>query len=155
MPDHEERFPSRKHPRLKNYDYSTPNYYFVTICTWNKACLFGSPDKLNYRGCVAKAGIGELEAHFPNAKVDKYVIMPNHVHMILILKDNTIPLPAIIGQYKSFVTRTIRKNEPDYTVWQASFHDHIIRNQQAYEKIWLYIESNPQNWSADCFYQAM
>ena len=155
MSDNDERFSSRKHPRLKNFDYSTPNYYFVTICTWNKICLFGSPSHLNQRGHAAMEGIVDMESHFPNIKVDKYVVMPNHVHMILILQDDGVPLPTIVGQYKSFVSRKIHEIEPDCKVWQTSFHDHVIRNQQAYEKIWLYIESNPQNWSADCFYQTM
>ena len=104
---------------------------------------------------MEKTGIEELKSHFPNTEVDTYVIMPNHVHMILILKNEGIPLPTIIGQYKSFVTRKIREYEPDCKVWQTSFHDHVIRSQQAYEKIWLYIESNPQNWSADCFYKTV
>ena len=154
MSENDERFPSRKHPRLKSYDYSTPNYYFVTICTWNKTCLFGHPQRLNACGRAAKDGILQIEAHFQNVKVDKYVVMPNHVHMILVLEGGSVSLSTIIGQYKSFVTRKIREAEPACSVWQTSFHDHVIRNQQAYEKIWLYIESNPQNWEADRFYQA-
>ena len=152
MPDNDERFPNRKHPRLKYFDYATPNYYFVTICTGNKSCLFGSPGKLNKRGRVAEEGILEIETHFPNAKVDKYVVMPNHVHLILTLNGEGSSLSTVIGQYKSFVTRKICEYEPDCRVWQTSFHDHIIRNQQAYEKIWLYIEANPLNWDKDCFY---
>ena len=104
-----ERFPSRKHPRLKNYDYSTPNYYFVTICTWQKTCLLGSPSELNFYGKIAEEGITQIEHHFPNARVDKYVVMPNHVHLILELHGKGSPLSDIIGQYKAFVTKEIRK----------------------------------------------
>ena len=150
----DDRFPYRKHPRLKNFDYSAPNYYFITICTWNKVCLFGSPDNLNSRGKIAETGILQIEAHFQNTVVDKFVVMPNHIHMILALHGENASIPLIVGQYKSFVTRKIREMGPSCKVWQTSFHDHVIRNQQAYEKIWLYIDSNPQNWNKDCFYQA-
>ena len=141
----------RKSPRLKEYDYSSPGYYFVTICTQDKVCLFGNPGQLNSAGVIAEKGILEIEKHFKNVKVDKYVVMPNHVHMILALEKGSAPVPEIIGQYKSVVTREIHKRQWKGAVWQASFHDHIIRNQTAYEKIWLYIDANPVNWQKDCF----
>ena len=79
--------------------------------------------------------------------------MPNHIHMIVVMeKGNTLTLEQIIGLYKSGVSREIRKNDVDFEIWQRSFHDHIIRNQASYEKIWLYIEGNPQCWNKDCFY---
>ena len=147
-----DRFHSRKHPRLKQYDYSTPNYYFVTICTKDKGCIFGHPNALNPYGEIAKQGILEIEVHFPGVTVDKYVVMPNHIHMILILHGEKTPLFTVVGQYKSHVTRQIRQLDPKRDVWQTSYHDHIIRNQKGYENIWLYIESNPANWEKDCFY---
>ena len=148
-----DRFPSRKHPRLKNFDYSSPNYYFITICTWNKACIFGKPNELNPWGTVAEAVMWEIEQHFSNVKVDKYVVMPNHVHMILVLEGTNAGISPIVGQYKSSVTRKIRQRAPQQKVWQTSFHDHVIRNQKDYERIWLYIDANPQNWSKDCFFE--
>ena len=135
----DERFPSRKHPRLKEYDYSTPNYYFITICTWKKQCLFGAAGSLNARGKIAEHGILQIEKHFPNVRVDHYVVMPNHVHAIIILQDDQANLTTVVGQYKSYVTRQIHKMEPDIQVWQTSFHDHGIRTQAGYEKIWNYI----------------
>ena len=149
----DDRFHSRKHPRLKNYDYSSPNYYFITICTWDKSCIFVSSVKLSSWGRIAEELLLELGQHFENAKVDKYVVMPNHVHMILVLNGGSIEMPQMIGQYKSSVTRMIRRSAPEQKVWQTSFHDHIIRNQQDYERIWLYIEANPQNWTKDCFFR--
>ena len=156
MPNHDksERFYSRKNPRLREYDYSTPNYYFVTVCTRNKENLFGEPRKLNSFGEIAEKGWLEITYHFENASVDKYVVMPNHVHAIIVLQGEGASLPVIVGQYKSHVTRKIHETEPGRVVWQTSFHDHVIRNQKAYEKIWLYIESNPQNWEKDCFFEA-
>ena len=147
-----DRFPSRKSPRLKYYDYSLPNYYFVTICTFDRVCIFGKPDRLSQRGVVAEAVLREIESHFSSVRVDKYVVMPNHVHMILVLENSNAELTQIVGQYKSSVTREIRKTYPQSQVWQTSFHDHVIRNQKDYERIWSYIEANPQNWDKDCFF---
>ena len=146
------RFPSRKSPRMQHYDYSTPNYYFITICTHNKQCIFGNPVQLNRRGYLAEQGILEIGKHFPNVRVDKYVVMPNHVHMILVLESGSAALPIILGQYKSYVTKQIHAGEPERSVWQTSYHDHVIRNQKSYENIWLYIEANPANWEKDCFF---
>ena len=147
-----DRFPKRKHPRLKQYDYATPNYYFITICTKNKQCIFGSPAKLNRCGKIAEDGILNIEKHFANVKVDKYVVMPNHVHMILILLPGSAGVPVIVGQYKSFVTKQIHSIVPDKKVWQTSFHDHVVRDQADYERIWIYIDANPARWKDDCFY---
>ena len=136
---------------MKNFDYSSVNYYFITICTWDKNCIFGNPGQLNSLGEIARQGILEIESHFPGITVDKYVVMPNHVHTILVL-DGSVDLSVAIGLYKSYVTRKIHEIHSNLKVWQSSFHDHVIRNQASYEKIWLYIDANPDNWSKDCFY---
>ena len=146
-------FQERKSPRIPNYDYSTPNYYFITICTHNKECYFGTIQKLSDIGVIVRQSILELPKHYSNVSVDKFVVMPNHVHMILVLHSgNTADLEQIIGQYKSGVTRKCRKISPNIQLWQRSFHDHIIRNQKRYEKIWMYIETNPMRWDEDCFF---
>jgi len=147
-----DRFPVRKNPRIPQYDYSTPNYYFVTICTRDKPCLFGTPEKLTVCGEIARQGMEKMESHFPSVRVDKYVVMPNHVHAILELRGHDADLSVVIGQYKAYVTRRIRQRWPETIVWQTSYHDHVVRDQNGYEKIWLYIESNPQNWDRDCFF---
>ena len=144
---------NRKPTRLPNYDYSTENYYFITICTHNKKCFFGLTGQLSKAGMIADEHINQIAAHYEQIRVDKYVIMPNHVHMILVIeKDHCANAQQVIAQYKSGVSREIRKDFPGLRVWQRSFHDHVIRDQRGYEKIWLYIEGNPQNWSKDCFY---
>ena len=94
----------------------------------------------------------EISHHYPDVIVNQFVIMPNHVHAILYIRDKRANLSRVIGSYKSFVSKSIHEVEPDRIVWQASFHDHIIRNEMAYQKIWQYIESNPMNWEQDCFY---
>ena len=147
---------SRKSTRIPKYDYSSCNYYFITICTHNRRCLFGSPNNLNRIGRIAQKHILQLPSYYKNVRVDKFVVMPNHIHMILVLeesKDNP-NISLIIGQYKRGVTKEIREFLPDQLVWQRSFHDHIIRNQKSYEKIWLYIEGNPQCWDKDCFFDS-
>ena len=146
-----DRFPSRKNPRLKQYDYTAHNYYFVTICTWNKSCIFGSCQKLNASGIIAQQKMDEIIVHFPDIKVDKFVVMPNHVHAIFVLNGN-VNLSTVVGQYKSAVTKQIHTIVPSIQVWQASFHDHVIRNQADYERIWVYIDTNPSRWMDDCFY---
>ena len=144
---------NRKSPRIKEFDYSQENYYFITVCAYNRKCLFGSVSELNRIREIVKHHIENLDKHYDNVKIDKYVVMPNHIHMILILSGNgTNDVQQIIGQLKSGVTREIRNLYPNIKVWQRSFHDHIIRSQQDYERIWLYIEGNPQCWAKDCFY---
>ena len=144
----------RKSPRIRGFDYSNPNYYFVTICSHEKECIFGNPGCLNYNGKAAELCLQKIQDIYPWILVDKYVVMPNHVHVILIVNetDKNIPITSIVGQYKMAVTKMVRKLEPDKIVWQRSFHDHVIRSQKSYEKIWCYIEDNPRKWEEDCFY---
>ena len=152
FPDDNERFPQRKHPRLSYYDYTQQNFYFVTICTANKRCIFGAPGALSPMGQVAYSGLSAIPQHFPDVCIDKMVVMPNHVHAIVHIAKAGIHLSTAIGLYKSYVTRKIRSFAPDVSVWQSSFHDHVIRNQQDYLRIWEYIDTNPAKWEADCFY---
>ena len=96
----------------------------------------------------------KIQDIYPWIRVDKYVVMPNHVHVILIADeaDEQIPITSVVGQYKMAVTKMVRKLNPGKKVWQRSFHDHVIRSQKSYEKIWNYIEDNPRKWEEDCFY---
>lgn len=145
-------FYQRKSPRIQGYDYSTENYYFITICANKKSKVFGEPQKLNIYGKIAEEGFLKISEHFENVYIDKFVIMPNHVHAIVVVEKST-NLTTVIGQYKSFVTRKIHEHQPNLVVWQRSFHDHIIRNKKSYEKIWNYIDTNPMKWSEDCFFE--
>lgn len=150
-------FPKRKSPRIPGYDYATPNYYFITICTYDKTCIFGTPGRLNEYGKIAEEHLRKIPGLNPRIKLDKYVVMPNHIHVIFIVTgDNSDSgsrdLSVCIGQFKMSVTKKIRIRENGKKVWQRSFHDHVIRNQNDYEKIWTYIENNPLKWKEDCFY---
>ena len=94
-------------------------------------------------GKIAREYMESIPNIYTEVKLDKYVIMPNHVHAILIISEMTEKnLSTIVGQYKKAVTKKIREIHPEMMVWQRSFHDHIIRNQNGYEKIWQYIENN-------------
>ncbi len=160
--------PKRKPARLKEYDYSVPGAYFVTVCTHQKLHLFGKvvngEMQLNDLGTIVHQEILKIEAHYDNVKVDKFIVMPNHVHMIIVLLDaegiNPFPtkqydIPNIIGKLKAGVTRIVGNvfmHSANKPIWQRSFHDHIIRNEQDYLKIWNYIDTNAGKWEQDCFY---
>ena len=155
-------FPKRKPTRLKNYDYSQNGYYFITICSHNKKCIFGSivgegfaPPEivLSKYGKIINTQLLNLEKRYSCVKVDKFVIMPNHIHIILVIQNSggASPSPTIsniICTLKSSTTKMSGLNP----FWQRSFHDHVIRNQADYLKIWNYIDTNPQKWNEDCFY---
>ena len=137
---------------MRHYDYTQPGYYFVTICTKEKKCLFGEPGELNRFGYLAQQGLLAIEQHTHGVKVDKCIVMPNHIHAIIVLSDSATDLSVAIGQYKSAVTRNIRKIRRNAEVWQTSFHDHVIRSEEDYQRIWAYIDTNPMRWKDDCFY---
>ena len=154
--------PKRKPTRLKNYDYSSEGAYFITICTAKKQCLLGHivgeglcalPSiKLSAIGETVKNSLEYINTKYDCIKIDKFVIMPNHIHLIIAKQtgghgDPPLQIFNIIGDLKSFTTHEYGK-----TLWQRTFHDHIIRGEEDYLKIWNYIDTNPQKWKDDCFY---
>ena len=149
--------PKRKPNRIPYFDYSTPGAYFVTICTEDRKHTLCSIVGDGFPvpkppGQIAEDFIRKIPEKYPCVTIDHYVVMPNHVHAIIILEEGSPGLSAIVGQYKAAVTKHIHKWDPAATVWQTSFHDHIIRNLADYQRIWQYIDTNPVKWSEDCFY---
>ena len=165
--------PKRKPTRLKGYDYSQNGAYFVTICTHNRKCLFSnivgaiheSPEnRLTQYGEFVKQIIQILPERF-NVTISKYVIMPNHIHLIVEidrdnekraihespLQYNRSVIDKLVGFLKMNVSKKIHDTYQD-KVWQRSYHDHIIRGKKDYEEIWMYIDTNVQRWKEDCFY---
>ena len=155
--------PIRKPTRLKNYDYSSNGAYFITICTHKKKNILCEIvgeglctlpiAKLTPIGEAVNESIKYIACHYDNIAVDKFVIMPNHIHLIITNQtgghgDPPLQIYDIIGNLKSFTTHKYGK-----TLWQRSFHDHIIRGENDYLKIWDYIDTNPQKWQEDCFYK--
>ena len=149
--------PKRKTIRLKNFDYSGSYYYFITICTHEKKCIFGNINQLNQYGKITEKCIKKIHEVFPSVYIDEYIVMPNHVHMILftenaLQKGNLPNIPTIVGQFKMAVTKEIRKVNPNCIVWQRSFYDHVIRNEKSYCEIWKYVKYNDQKWAEDCYF---
>ena len=148
-------FFSRKSPRLKKYDYSQCGMYFVTICTHEKRRLFGDINMLNTFGCIAETELLEIGQHHNSVSVEKYVVMPNHIHAVIFIdhrQENTPSLSQIIGWYKAGVSRKIRIIEPNLVVWHRSFYDRVIRNEKEFLNIWTYIDENPLRWELDEHY---
>ena len=161
----------RKSIRLKNYDYSSNGYYFVTICVQNREKLFGeivgatlcgrpnNPDKIITKWLL------ELENKFNDIKIDEYIIMPNHIHFIIKRTGDHIgstgdhigsPLRDIIGWFKTMTTNEYiagvkcGKFIPfKGRLWQRNYYEHIIRNYDDYTNIAEYIQNNPLKWEYD------
>ena len=162
----ENSLPKRKHPRLKLYDYSTAGAYFVTICTQNRRCLLSrivgrglAPAEIQYTeyGQIAREQIFLLEQRYPSLKIDQYVIMPNHIHVIMLLEetagDSQRPMITdIVCTYKSLTTRECKKVRPIDKLFQTSFYEHVIRGREDYDEIAEYIVNNPKQWELDKLY---
>lgn len=158
--------PIRQSIRLINYDYSCAGIYFVTLCSFNRKCIFGYIKnnfiQLNDYGRIARDEWEKLPERFSNVSLDLMQLMPNHMHATLILKnrpiadESTPTLGMIIGAYKSLVTKTIRERysglEMIEKVWQRNYYEHIIRSASSYEYISNYIVTNPAKWEHDKLY---
>ena len=152
-------FPQRKPNRLKDFDYSQNGAYFITICVKDKKKLLGeiaagqATIELSEYGLAVEQAIQGIAQHYSNAAVEKYIIMPNHIHLIIMLREadvRTMTAPTIsriIKHMKEFVTKKTGRS-----FWQKTFHDHIIRNEREYQEIWEYIHTNPMKWKEDCFF---
>lgn len=153
-------YKNRKYPRLKQYDYRLPGYYYITIHNQQNAPLLSSVRQraaqgavvyLSMEGHIAQEQLQSLEQRYPYARVDKYVIMPTHIHLILRLMEGTCPrdgVPEIIGVYKSLTTREInaKRNTPGRRQFQRSFYETVLRTERAYRECWEYIDGNPGKW---------
>lgn len=165
--------------RLPDWDYRNAGAYFITICVKNRLCLFGEciagKMKLNDVGKIAHTFWTEIPQHFNHVALGEFVIMPNHMHGILILKNRVITempksnnekdefmsaispkagsVSTIIRSYKSACTKEINLKFADLNFkWQERFHDHIIRSDDDFERISNYIKRNPELWNQDRFY---
>ena len=157
------KLPKRKSTRLKGYDYSTPGAYFITICVKDRKQLLSKivgddahivpKNYLSNYGLICDRYINNINIKYENVTVDKYVIMPNHIHLIIFLygtmraSSPTNNIETIIRSFKTMVTK-----ETGNSIWQRSYHDHIIRGEKDYQKIWEYIDTNVLKWEKDCFY---
>jgi REP element-mobilizing transposase RayT len=168
----------RRSIRLPGYDYTLPGGYFVTICTYNRECLFGEIVDgamiLNEYGEIVRdewLNTGNIRS---NIIIDEFVVMPNHLHGILIVgarcnvplhpnnlrraptieqfgKPVSNSIPTIVRLFKSAVTKKINqiRNTPTNPVWQRNYYEHIIRNDDELNRIREYIVNNPLKWESD------
>ena len=162
----------RRSIRLKEFDYSGNAIYFITICTKNRENFLGSVGErhrlaLNEGGNIVKHGLQTIPLIYKNVVLDEFVIMPNHLHAIIIMdkldkepgRANVSPLREhhskiktigyIIGQFKSSISKDIHQNGVLEFAWQRNFYEHIIRNDTELNQIREYIINNPLNWDKD------
>ena len=152
----------RKPNRLPEYDYSQNGAYFITICTHERRKILSTIVGDGFPvpkpcGIIAEKFIAQISEKYPSVNVDRYVIMPDHIHLLLRFElDNGTGNPSptlgnVIGWYKYQVTKEINwqlKTQGD-KFFQRSYYDHVIRNQKDYDEIWQYIENNPRKWFLD------
>ena len=174
--DREKELPKRKSTRLKGFDYSNTRAYFLTICTQNRKNILwtivgeGSPlPKLSQYGKIVDRWIQKIPKKYPEVSVDHYVIMPNHIHILLSVIGNNgrgNPSPTdemkasvptadmVVGWLKYQVTKEINiiRGSMGNKVFQRSFFDHIVRNPDDYYEICKYIHENPIRWYYDKLY---
>ena len=160
----------RKPIRLENYDYSQNGAYFITICVKDRLPILSEisasavgasiarpkdirvpKPELTDIGLIVERAIQSIPLHYENISVDKYVIMPNHVHLLIRIDSESgramlapTGISGIVQQMKGYVTKQYGK-----AIWQKSFYDHVIRSERDYLEIWQYIDGNPAKWSED------
>ena len=163
--------PQRKTNRLRQYDYSQNGIYHLIICTNGRKRILSEiiaenqtsgAETLIERPCVRLTEIGRIvddainniAVHYDNITVEKYVIMPNHIHLLLAV-DQPIDgrlviaptVSTVIKQMKTYVTK-----QAGYPIWQKGYYDHIVKNEADYESVWTYIDENPVKWENDEYY---
>ena len=155
--------PKRKHPRLKDYDYAQNGAYYITICVEKHQCILGHIDEnknmcLSAYGEVARKYLQEIDTHYPFVHVVNYIVMPNHVHLLIQkelpprvlaevqVKDDfkTASIDVIVRAFKRMTTREI-----GHSIWQGSFYDHVIRNYADIQRVSDYIDANPRRWRTE------
>ena len=149
--------PRRKRIRIPEYDYSSNGAYFITACTHNKVKLFGEVGEDTPAVRMIQEVLEETVAQYPEICCPKYVVMPNHIHAILLIDkldaDPGDTVADVMRAFKSKSTvgyiRLVKEGKAmpfDRKVWQRSYFDHVIRNEQDYQEIWNYIDNNPARW---------
>jgi REP element-mobilizing transposase RayT len=163
----------RRTTRLAGYDYTQPGAYFVTICSYRKERILSkiSMETINLSpiGLIVDEELHRTSILRGDIVIDRYVIMPNHVHAIIQILEGPTPVGAhrdaplhrpgrslgsIIGQFKGSVTLRVRKHnrDPDYRVWQRNYYEHVIRDEKDLNRIRRYIQDNPAQWHVDQYY---
>jgi len=162
---------ARRSLRLREYDYNQPGAYFITICTQSRQCLLGEiidgQMKINEIGVLVQTTWQQIAKRYPETELDAFVIMPNHIHGIIVINagkihESPLPkseimrrrnmlLPKIIGFFKMNSAKKINilQATPATQVWQRNYYEHIIRDERDLNQIREYIENNPAKWLED------
>ena len=162
----DQRYPQRKSMRLPEYSYSLPGSYFLTLCTRNRVPFFcrisgfdseGLPKReMLPNGKLVEQHIRDIPKHYPDVSIDHFVIMPNHIHLLLSVGTaNGAPrssrptelVPRIIAAMKRLTNKASGQK-----LWQDGYMDHVIRNEKDFLAHWDYIEHNPFRWAEDPYY---
>ena len=162
--------PKRRNTRLQGYDYSTPGAYFLTLCAKNRQCILsrivgtgvldGPQVCLLPCGKIADKYIRQLHIFYDDISVESYVIMPNHIHILLSVKEggpSGRPVPTAQNSTVSRFISTFKRfcnKEANGNIWQSRSYDHVIRNQEDFDKHLKYIQENPAKWESDKLYYA-
>ena len=162
-----QELPIRKATHMKSFDYGENHHYFVTICANSRKQLFSvitvgeglAPPELRLSsiGKISEEQLLLLPNRYTSVTIEKYVIMPNHIHILLLLENTggASPSPTlhdVICAYKSLVTRECRQRGFQGVIWQRSYYEHIIRNEEDYKNTWTYIDNNPVHWEENEYY---
>jgi REP element-mobilizing transposase RayT len=158
-------FPGRRSIRIPGYDYTQPGVYFVTVNTYNRRPLLGRIQanivRLSRLGRLVRARWAEIPAHFSHVGLDEFVIMPDHIHAVLVLRSQGSPkasgaeeqfghptagsIPTIVRSFKGACTRHVRRALADsrYRLWQDGYYERVIRSEREWDRIRSYIRANP------------
>jgi len=168
----------RRFIRLKGYDYTQPGAYFVTICTQNRACLFGEvvdgKMQVNNAGRMVQTVWDGIPVYYAGVSIDAFVVMPNHIHGIVILVGAApcgrpplgqaqgpaptiaISLPDVVHRFKTMTTKQYADGVKQSgwspfpgQLWQRNYYEHIIRDEESLNCIRQYIADNPAQWALD------
>jgi len=158
------RWHQRKSPRLRGYDYSQQGAYFITVCTQNREALFGRVADQQMHLNAAGEMVGDywqrIAERFPTVELDAWVVMPNHIHGIIVLSDDRdITVTRLLHWFKLETTKSYSRGVKhhhwpsfDRRLWQRSYHDHIIRDDNDLTRIRDYVLNNPALWQNDTFH---
>ena len=158
----------RRSLRLKGHDYAQPGAYFVTVCTRDRAYLFGhvvnGEMRLNEYGQIVADTWKWLAVQYPYVELDVSVVMPNHLHGIVVIRDDVRrgvsrnaptwarkPLGRLIGVFKTVSTKRINilHSTQGMPLWQRDFYEHVVRNEAELMAIREYVLANPARWNED------
>jgi len=142
------RLPVRRRLRLAGFDYGRPGAYFITVCTLGGPALFGviRDDRVieSAAGAVVRAAWNDLSRRFPDVELDAFVVMPDHVHCVIVLAENGPALGEVVGAFKSLAARAVNRTlKRRGALWQRGYYEHIVRNEDDLNHIRRYIATNP------------